>query len=392
MKINIYLLLLFLGISANLISQESGNYNEPSESQKEAYTQKHISKIIRTSKTDSIRIYLNNIKLYCQETEPIYRLGILLDISENKLIDSTFSDKSFNYLTNYLYRLNSLQKSDSARLEEYIVNKAYYGFTPIGGILDNYTKTFAESLVKRSDINLYDKIFLALYTNDKTLFLNLLNSNEYHGTTIQNSYNETINNFRKMPDGNIAIGAGIWMPVGVLSFLGPHPFAKIDLGINGKILSSNISIQCRFTESKNSYIVDSVNKLTDTLRSRRHFSAYLGFEPGFNLIKKEKIEFSIISGIGLDVFKAFYPQDYPEGTEENDANPISFSALNLNLGLSLKLKNPRGGYWGFSARYEFLNYENPRGSDLSGDAISFSISRGILENSVKKQNLEFWKN
>jgi len=50
----------------------------------------------------------------------------------------------------------------------------------------------------------------------------------------------------------------------------------------------------------------------------------------------------------------------------------------------------KGGYWGISARYEFLQYDIPRGANLSGDAISITVSRGLLENSLKKQNMKFW--
>lgn len=353
--------------------------------------QRNISQIFKNkSNVDSVKKILDRMEYYCSTSEPVFRLRILTDIEQNIQLEGKFTNITFTYVINYLNRNKFIGKHDSIRKHEFELNEAYYGFIPIGSGFDDYTMTKAEELSTRTDLDIYDSLMIALYSGDAELFVTMLKGDGSKNTTIQDVYKETIQSFKRMPEGNISLGAGLWIPIGNLSLLGPHPLAKLELGIHGKRLSSDISIHCRFTESKSEYIVDSLSLLIDTLSSNRHFSLYLGFEPGFNIINNSRFEFSIVTGLGLDVLKAFYPQDYPEGTKKKDAKPISFSAINFNVGLVYRIKNARGGYWAFAARYEFLNYENKRGTDLSGDAISFSISRGLFENAYKKQNLEFW--
>ncbi|MBK8806261.1 MAG: hypothetical protein IPO21_06325 [Bacteroidales bacterium] len=98
-----------------------------------------------------------------------------------------------------------------------------------------------------------------------------------------------------------------------------------------------------------------------------------------------------VVGVGLDILKVLYPRDYPDAVLEEERMAINLSSLNVNLGLQYKFLNPRGGYWGIAAKYEFVNFDNKNGTSLTGDVISVSISRGLLENSLKKQNQEFWK-
>lgn len=381
------LLLSFWGYSQVYADQEV-----LSDSEKTAIAEESALALERSEgNIDKVKRILEDWSRKCGMSEPIFRMSILLDISQNKEIDNEITEKRFSHVINYLYRLELKKKDAESIALEYEMNDKYYGYIKITDSYDVFTRNYANALNKQNDLDIVDKLFIALYTDDVDTFLSLLRSEEYKETNIRTVYENEISGIMKMPNGNVALGVGLWMPNGSLNFLGMHPTVGVQIGVHGERLSLDLSIQGRFLQSANEYIVNNTNKYLDTLYSNRHFSAYLGIEPGFTFINTPKHEFAIVTGIGLDLLKVFYPQDYPEEIPSDDRYPISFTTVNLNVGLAYKLKNERGGYWGIAARYEFMNYTNEKGTDLSGNAISFTISRGLLENSLKKQNLEFWK-
>lgn len=65
-----------------------------------------------------------------------------------------------------------------------------------------------------------------------------------------------------------------------------------------------------------------------------------------------------------------------------DPNRItkSLNSLNLNLGIGFRNYFQNRTYWGFEARYNFVNFKNTGGTDLTGNTISIRLNLGLSRN------------
>jgi hypothetical protein len=69
----------------------------------------------------------------------------------------------------------------------------------------------------------------------------------------------------------------------------------------------------------------------------------------------------------------------------------SFFSLNINAGLGWRWLTRDGTYLGFEMRHNFNNYDNPGGTDLSGNSLTGRMLIGILKNDSKKRQTDYLK-
>jgi hypothetical protein len=99
-------------------------------------------------------------------------------------------------------------------------------------------------------------------------------------------------------------------------------------------------------------------------------------------------EIDLLGGIGLDgmdVLNIGKPEDPNRITK-------SLNSLNLNLGIGFRHYFQNRTYWGIEARYNFVNFKNTGGTDLTGNTISIRLNIGLSRNYYADRRLMFLDN
>lgn len=166
-----------------------------------------------------------------------------------------------------------------------------------------------------------------------------------------------------------SIGLGVWVPNGNLSVLGPHPFLGLYAGSLGKRWEHGIAMNVRFLRSANRILVREEDSL---FNSNYYFGLQLGYEAAYALYAKPSHRLEILGGAGVDIQQLLNEERF--GYRDNYTNTAY--SLNVNGGLGYRYFYSKFGYVGVQARYHAINFCNPRGTDLTGNAITIGLVWG----------------
>ena len=172
--------------------------------------------------------------------------------------------------------------------------------------------------------------------------------------------------------GTLHVLAGVWMPNGNLSLLGPHPSVGLQFGVRNKMNEFDLTWNFRFLPpTPQIYTV----LRHDTLYNSNYYDGgYIGFDYTRYVVHKTKFEAGFIGGIGYDYFDAF--NGISGHNTGHDYQPYNIGSLDINFGLHLKYFIGKGPSIGIQAKYHCINYVNQGGTDLSGNAVSIDLSFG----------------
>jgi hypothetical protein len=162
---------------------------------------------------------------------------------------------------------------------------------------------------------------------------------------------------------------GGWIPTGNNSFLGVHPAIGLRVGIIFKKFSFGAMLEPRFLRSWHDYKVIYHDSAVVT---HDYFGGLGGFYLGLNLLQKENSVCYLIAGWGKEGFNAIQkdPPNRPDG--------LNFGSQNVFAGLGWMLKGYKKSYLKMELAYNLLNYENPGGTSLIGNALMFRVGAGLL--------------
>ncbi len=166
--------------------------------------------------------------------------------------------------------------------------------------------------------------------------------------------------------------AGIWIPTGNLSILGNHPYLGFQLGMKVQKLVVSASIALKFANSANKI---HVRKDDSIYLTNRFFGGYAGVDFNYSLARKGNHQFDFIGGVGwdfLEVLKVSQPEQDEDLTQ-------SINGINLNAGVSYKYNFRYWSYIGLDIKYNYVDYQNPGGTDLSGHPITMALVFGVWE-------------
>ncbi len=206
------------------------------------------------------------------------------------------------------------------------------------------------------------------------ILFNFFSSIVYSQTDINNEsitikqYNQVQVNQSDLIKFNCILFPGLWIPTGDNKLLGIHPEIGFGLGILLNRVEINYFMQFKFLNSKNTYIVTENNRSYET---REFFGGYIGIEISYFYINFNLISFYISGGIGFDGFDAL--------EENNEHAHKSINSLNINIGYGCRYfinENKRNYVFGH-IKYNFVNYKNDNGTDLSGNTISIRFGMGF---------------
>ncbi len=166
---------------------------------------------------------------------------------------------------------------------------------------------------------------------------------------------------------NLAFMGGVWIPTGNLSLLGAHPSIGFQAGIRDKHNQLDLTVQFRFIESANPYVIE---RYGSYYVRETYFGGYIGLDYSYYFATSQKTDFGITLGVGYDGFDvAEYYDDY--------LDPTTIGSFNANGGFKLNYFVGPSFYIGLQAKYNWINYGNPNGTNLNGDAYTIDLIFGF---------------
>ena len=172
---------------------------------------------------------------------------------------------------------------------------------------------------------------------------------------------------------NYAMGIGAWIPNGRLATLGVHPAVTLPvIGLRNKLNQLDWVCSLRFLRSANDYTV----LRGGNLYTRHYFlGGYIGFDYTRYFIHSFHFESGIIAGAGYDAFDIDADSEYYH--DHNNLKPQEIKSFNANLGLRCNYFFNPAFYIGAAAKYNVINYCNPGGTSMDGDAVSIDFYAGV---------------
>ena len=317
---------------------------------------------------DSAQAVIHYWEKECGQYELSIRCKILLAIRNHSFSEDLYDSTIINALLFYK------QSRLTNELYEYYKSD-----------LDTFTVEKSKQLLSNKDLTEVEKFFLRFYSNDFENTFGMLQGENFNGTKIQQYYLKEIKQNKNYVSihGDILMGA--WIPLGNLQTVGSHPYLGFRLGIKYRRLYTDLAFGFKFIKSPNTYQVYK----NDSLYNTDYFiGGYFALDLGYELFSVKNSHFDLIGGVGYDGFTAL-EVDYPD---TDDDLTKSINSLNLNIGVAYKYYMNPYNYFGVEGKYNFVDYKNPKGTDLTGDVITINLIYGGFgkkHNPLKLNELDY---
>ncbi|PKK84662.1 MAG: hypothetical protein CVT49_02240 [candidate division Zixibacteria bacterium HGW-Zixibacteria-1] len=324
---------------------------------------------------DSIYAMVDFVTGFCNAAEPVYRMKILSDIVQNQFDENNYDSTLLDYL---LYNSNKRYQfwppvSSSLYFSEYTITQEdidkYTRF-------DSLTHRIADSCVMNIDSTNIEYLICRLYTGDTAYFFDALRNRKYPESKITREYHTRAKNILTSPLGSLYGLAGVWQGVGNYDFFGTHPQVGIGMSVKKVRAFCDLAILFGFVNSKESYLVDFGGAVAG---SNSFYDFYIGLEPGYGLVKKNRYQFDLLGGIGYETLQA--------RKLSNKNSSTWLRAININGGIGLKyFYDPfETRYLSVQLRIIHTNFENGAGDALAGEAISLRFIWAFLGNQKRAE-------
>ena len=175
---------------------------------------------------------------------------------------------------------------------------------------------------------------------------------------------------RQSPAWSFQAGGGVWLPQGKLARFGVHPnITAIAVGRKSWFSEWDLTLALRFINTAHPYSI----LRQDSLYSVNNFlGGYLGIDYTRYLLQSRRFEAGPRMGVGVDGF------DVSEGESRGGPPPPgSINSLNLNVGWRMNYYFDPIHFIGLAGRYNFIQYSNPGGTPLNGNAITIEVIVGF---------------
>ncbi len=319
-----------------------------------------IEQLYANNQIDSIYQFLDYWESKCGIMESTSRLKNILGIKTHNFEPDSISPSWIDRLISY--RRN---------LEQRGFHPFYYPYEPYKDfrlrrfLFDSLTQEIARRI---SSSNLDESLLLDFYSNASPTFEKIKVAPKE--SKLNQFYSADYNKTLWKPQLHIAFATGVILNYGNLSIFGVRPNFGMVMG--GKQLRHNYDLILDFrtgpSKDKYSFVYG------DSLISEDIWTGmYLGAEYTFDFIHSRKLDVGISPGIGYDRITALtVKNDYGE-------DAMFLSSFNKNIGLVFKYKyGKNGGYVGLHFRYNWVNYDNPGGTNLDGEYLNVRLTIGSI--------------
>jgi hypothetical protein len=259
-----------------------------------------------------------------------------------------------------------------------------------------FLASFAKEMLNTPGLTPVESWLLSYFIDPRQELVAQLGSDVYESSSLQQAWMNYHKDEVRLSAVGYAVTAGIWSPVGKLSFLGPHP--SIGYTVGGKSANNffvDFRIDIRFLRSPVYY---QVQMDTLMLRTNYFFGVAIGLDGGYE-IKRGKNAMDIIGGIAYESMSAISSRDHTyidfNSSYYNNRNTGGRSSFCMNAGLAykrylthkIKNGNVTGSYLSLQVRYHWLFFNNFSGTDMSGGAWTCGITYGGFSRSAKRYNI-----
>lgn len=236
-----------------------------------------------------------------------------------------------------------------------------------------FIDSLSHSLLERTDSTTTAHYWLRFTTGDYSFLYRHLKAGDCPERCLQQAYDAKVSALlgeRYKSRVHVGVIGGVWTLQDGADALGPKGEAGVRAGVYNNRLGIDLVLLVRFLKAKRSFIVVDEPK-ADTGRS---FSGgTVGLDITYEMIRHRRHTIGLLGGVGYDWLGHIKEEDRDRATSES---------LNLNLGCRYLLAygGKRTHYIGLDLRYHVLNYATGGGTDLSGNAVSLSLTWGWLVN------------
>ncbi len=244
-----------------------------------------------------------------------------------------------------------------------------YALKTAGKDYTNFIQSMAASLAGMPGLTPVEQFLVALYAHPESARFGVLKTNTYKGTLLQKAYNKTVGD-----EGvEYYVFAGKWQPFGKLETLGSHPSVGCYIGSRQNGFSGGMAFSVAFDKSPNTY---RVKKGDSVFQTDRFVQYYIGYDFAQALYSTQRTEFTLNAGLGYDGINAL------KNIDSHHARTLGSFNWNLGAGFKVFLQHREHDgsvshtYIGLQAKYNFVSYNNPSGTDLGGRSACFGLIFG----------------
>ena len=321
-----------------------------------------IPDLYYSKQIDSLYSRYEQWSQYCAQDEPQYRLNLLFEI-EDRVFDETKVDGLFLALEDYQSncdRYNTIDPRYDSYSEWIRPFKKYNAFTVV------YAQHLLDSITDLSDL---EQRLLEFYTHKQGLLLKDLKNQRFETKRIQESYNLGKNQWLMAPRFEAGLFAGAWLPQ--QKSLGNHPMLGALVGGGFKRYTVHIAFSAAFMALPDSIKI----REQDSVFYNDYFHGiYFGVEGGYNLIHTRRNRLALLAGIAYEGL-TFLPAD----PEVESSTEVARRTLNLNSGIGYRFFYDNNSYLELQGRYNFANFKNPGGTNISTNPITIRLIWGFSE-------------
>lgn len=335
-----------------------------------------LPKYHERNQLDSVAAVLAYWEDRCETPEELFRFKILFSIEQETSFVDTVVERVgiFQYLLAYKNFASKVYSKDEYQ-RGYYASQGHESFK-----FTDYTLDWARSLLRdRLDLTTREDFFLRHYSHEFDGNFSMLRGEAFNNTALQNEYQSLVEStqINSWFRGELSLSG--WFPIENLAILGNHVGFGISGGVQHKRWHAMVSIKGSFGDSRKTrnvsykdslYVSDKFSHVSATadigyavLNKRQHAIELLG-SAGYN---------------GITILEVANPVD------TDNPKSIDRSALLLSGGIGYRYNFSSGAYIGLSSRYNFTNFKNLPGSDLSGGFLSIRISIGLISTDSHSQ-------
>jgi hypothetical protein len=300
----------------------------------------------------------------CGLQEPLMRFLALHLIETNTFYEDWYPQNLLTLLTDY----RDGQKKTGFR-------NLYYDYTaweyyPINPNFNDFTISLATNLKRYEDLKPVERYFLEFYSNNFREADRILKSGALAGSGLDSLLKSIEVERLAGPMHFFSFSAGIWGATGKLhEALGARPEVGLALEFQqmGFFIDGYFNVAFGGTSTPYTVRVNNQNYQTKTF-----LGIVIGGDIGVDVLSPGNTSLIPMVGIGYRGFESL-------NLDENDTSlPTNFiGSVNGSVGLYLRNRYSPTGHVGLQARYNFVNFKNEGGTDLSGNIFTMGLVFGI---------------
>lgn len=313
----------------------------------------------------------------CGITEPIKRARILLWIQNDRFTLQAEPPALLEAAVEYSSRQDLLNiEHPEDRDLYYEDNMHYYGYIPPDREFDRFTHKVAEQLFAEQGQNDLAVSFLHLYAGTSKDFFTNLKHGSFTGSKLSEDYHYEVRKLKRIPEFNLGMGIGLWIPNGDLVTLGIKPVANLYAGLKFHNFTLNAIADIRFGKSKDPFEIAVLDTLVQT---RNHQGGYFGLQLKQILVKKSSLHFGVIASAGIDIIDIVGDQQF--------AGRQTFTSAGFQAGVFAEYIFANRSRLTLIPGYQFISHHNYYGTAMNGNAYLLRLTYGLTENARRNQRL-----